>query len=142
MQRGRGTLPQRLFDRHYAKKLVKDAALSVEKMLKKDYVAISRYASWTSDIWTGLGNKEMAGLTAHFIPADWSSGIQRVTLDLFNFPESHTGANIAEKFAERSRDWGAKPFQLTTDSGANVLLGTRLFLEKDGLSRCSSALLP
>jgi hypothetical protein len=132
MQRGRPLLPQRLFDRHHAKLLVETAARQIDDMNKKLYMQLAAgYASWTTDIWTGLGQKEMCGLTAHFIPPDWSTGPQRVTLDLFYFPESHTGENLCAKLRERANLVGL-PYRMTTDSGANVLLAARLFLGREG----------
>ena len=135
MQRGRAKLPQRLFDRDHVKLLVKRAALAIDKKNHAEHADLASYSSWTTDIWTGLGQKEMAGLTSHFWPADWPPEPRRVTLDLFHFPESHTGEHYAEKLTERAGTWGGKPFQMTTDSGPNVRLGTRLFLGKTGSDR-------
>jgi hypothetical protein len=125
-------LPKRLFDRHHAKHLTKAAAAAITKKNQDDLKEYASYSSWTTDIWTGLGQKEMAGLTAHFWPKSWPPQPRRVTLDLFYFPESHTGENYSSKLDARAQTWGGKPFQMTTDKGANVRLGVRLFLQKDG----------
>ena len=97
-------------------------------------------SSWTSDIWTGLGQSEFAGVTAHFFDQDWL--LHRVVLDLFYFPARHTGENIAVEYGRVGLRWGAKPFHMTTDSGANVKLGTRTFIEKEGTPFPSLSLSP
>jgi hypothetical protein len=86
--------------------------------------------SWTIDIWTGLGQNEFAGYTAHFIDEDWV--FRRVALDLDYFPQAHTGENISEKIQQLANKVGASPFQIVADSGANVQLGSRMHLGKDG----------
>jgi hypothetical protein len=96
----------------------------------KDYEDYLGDGSWTFDIWTGLGQNEFATVTAHFFNKDWL--LRRVTLELFHFPVSHTGENITSKLRETAEKWRAFPVQMTTDKGANVRLGVRTFLGKDG----------
>lgn len=58
--------------------------------------------------------------------------LRRSVLNLLYFPERHTGENITSEFLAESAKWGAKPFQVVTDSGPNMKLGTRDFLRKEG----------
>lgn len=92
--------------------------------------AYAKDTSWTIDIWTGLGQNEFAGYTAHFIDENWV--FRRVALDLDYFPQAHTGENISEKIQQLADKVGASPFQIVADSGANVQLGARMHLGKDG----------
>lgn len=93
----------------------------------EQYIADS---SWTCDIWTGLGQNEFAGITAHFYDKFWV--LKRKVLDLFYFPERHTAENIAQRLDRVADHWGSKPFQCTTDSGANIKAANLTFLEKAG----------
>lgn len=54
-------------------------------------------------------------------------------LDLIYFPDRHTGENITTEYEKVSDRLGAKPFQIVTDKGANMKLGTRDFLAKEGI---------
>jgi hypothetical protein len=71
----------------------------------------------------------MMALTQHGWTKDWQ--LVHACFDYIHFPEAHTGENISNKFTERAEHWG-RPFQITTDSGANIVLGSRLFLGKEG----------
>ena len=95
------------------------------------YATFAADSSWTIDIWTGLGQNEFAGYTAHWIDENWI--FRSTTLALDYFPEEHTGINISAKCTELSQKTGGSPFQIVSDSGANVKLGTRTFLEKEGI---------
>lgn len=96
----------------------------------KTVAAYAKDSSWTIDIWTGLGQNEFAGYTAHFIDENWV--FHCVALDLDYFPQAHTGENISEKMQQLANKVGASPFQIVADSGANVQLGSRLHLGKAG----------
>ena len=84
--------------------------------MTKGYEKYIRDSSWTSDIWTGLGQNKFLGLTGHFYDDEWF--LRRTVLDLLYFPERHTGVNITSEFLTESVKWGAKPFQVVTDCGA------------------------
>jgi hypothetical protein len=62
------------------------------------------------DLWTGLGQSEFGSITAHFFDKKWV--LTRLTLDLFYFPEKHTGANIFSKLQQLGEKWGGRPFQV------------------------------
>lgn len=99
----------------------------------KIYTEYLSESSWTIDIWTGLGQNEFAGYTAHWIDEEWV--FRRATLDLDYFPQRHTGENIAAKCTELTAKFGGqKPFQVVSDSGSNVVLGKSLFLGKEGIA--------
>jgi hypothetical protein len=99
----------------------------------KIYCKYSKDSSWTIDIWTGLGQNEFAGYTAHWIDENWV--LRRAVLDLDYFPEAHTGENIRTNCEKISVKYdSAMPFQIVSDSGANVVLGKKLFLQKDGIT--------
>jgi hypothetical protein len=162
MQSGRPALPARFFDRHFAKRVVAEAAEQIQKMvpdslpfllvlsyasillipfnfpvltnfcvqIEYDYAKYAPNSAWTSDIWTGLGQNEFCGITSHFWADDWSR-IERRTLDLFYFPQTHTGEHLAQQYEIEAVRFG-RPFQITTDKGANMRLGVRNFMGKDG----------
>jgi len=95
----------------------------------KIYCEHANDSSWTIDIWTGLGQNEFAGYTAHWIDDNWV--FKRATLDLDYFPVAHTGENITENCTKISTKYaGNVPFQVVSDSGSNVLKGARDFLHK------------
>lgn len=96
----------------------------------KDYEQYVGTSGWTVDIWTGVGNNEFAGYTAHWIDSDFN--LHRAALDMSFFPEQHTGVNIHDKLTDLMDRFGSKPFHITTDRGANVRLGVNLFLGHDG----------
>lgn len=77
-----------------------------------------------------MGQNEFAGYTAHWIDDKWI--IRRATLDLDYCPEAHTGENIKDRLRVLSEKTGSAPFQIVADSGANVQLGSRLYLNKPG----------
>jgi hypothetical protein len=69
-------------------------------------------------------------LRHHFASRRGLSRIHR-RLDL-SASLSDTGVNLAEEFRAKANRFGGTPFHLTTDKGANMRLGARLFLGKDG----------
>ena len=56
----------------------------------------------TMDIWTSMAIQAYMTVTAHYIDPNWK--LQNFVLEIFSFPEKHTGANIAEKLKEVGGD--------------------------------------
>ena len=59
------------------------------------------------------------GLTIHFVNTDFS--LHSYLLDTKEFPDSHTGENMAEELAVILEDWKLPQTNATTGNGSNVL---------------------
>ena len=93
----------------------------------------------TTDLWTDtLNTRSFLGITAHFL-----DGLEMATVILgcYEFPVSHTSANITEKIREVCADWGIRKEQLSaivTDNASNVVKAVKDFLGVDGHIGCSA----
>ena len=76
----------------------------------------------TTDIWTSRSNQAYTGLTVHYVDQEFN--LQSHLLETKEFPESHTGANIAEELETIMDEWKLHKQGLsaiTTDNGSNVV---------------------
>lgn len=56
------------------------------------------YYALTTDIWTSHHNKAYIGITIYFVNATYQ--LKRYFLETLEFPQSHTGTNIAKELQE------------------------------------------
>ena len=83
--------------------------------------SVNRFAT-TTDIWTSWSNQAYTGLTIHYVDQEFK--LRSHLLETREFPESHTGANIAEELESIMDEWKLHKQGLsavTTDNGSNVV---------------------
>lgn len=76
----------------------------------------------TTDMWTSRHNQAYTGLTVHYV--DDCYRLQSYLLETVEFPESHTGSNIAEELEAILEEWKLPQDNLsavTTDNGTNIV---------------------
>ena len=56
----------------------------------------------TTDIWTSCHNEAYTGITIHFVNANYQ--LKNYLLETLEFPETHTGTNIAEELQEKTQE--------------------------------------
>ncbi|XP_033226486.1 zinc finger BED domain-containing protein 1-like [Belonocnema kinseyi] len=93
----------------------------------------------TTDLWTDtLNTTSFLGITAHFLDG---SKMATVILGCYEFPKSHTSANITEKIQEVCADWSIRKDQLSaivTDNASNVVKAVKDFLDVEGHIGCAA----
>ncbi|XP_033229764.1 zinc finger BED domain-containing protein 1-like [Belonocnema kinseyi] len=93
----------------------------------------------TTDLWTDtLNTRIFLGITVHFLDG---SKMATVILGCYEFPKSHTSANITEKIQEACADRGIRKDQLSaivTDNASNVVKAVKDFLEVEGHIGCAA----
>ena len=96
-----------------------------EKGKVKAKVAEVKSFALTTDIWTSRANHSYTGLTIHYISKDFQ--LASHLLETKEFPESHTGNNIADELIAILSEWNLDHQMLsavTTDNGSNIVLAT------------------
>ena len=75
----------------------------------------------TTDMWTSRAKQAFSAITVHYVTNEFK--LQSHLLETREFPESHTGVNIAQEIEEVLGEWKL-PLQgiiaATTDNGANI----------------------
>jgi len=82
---------------------------------------ISSYAL-TTDIWTSRHNEAYTGVTIHFVNTSYQ--LKAYLLETVEFPEAHTGVNIAAELQHVLNNWKLLEDNLsvvTTDNGSNIV---------------------
>lgn len=77
-----------------------------------------------------MGQWEFMGITGHWYDDKWR--LQHRTLELQPFPQRHTAENISASLTALALRFNARPYQVVSDSGANVKKGVRDFLSAGG----------
>ena len=80
------------------------------------------YYALTADIWTSRHNEAYTGITIHFVNATYQ--LESFLLETLEFPQSHTGTNIAKELQEILENWRLpedKISAITTDNGTNIV---------------------
>ena len=76
----------------------------------------------TTDIWSSRHNQAYTGVTIHFVDSTYQ--LKAYLLETVEFPDAHTGVNIAEELQEILKNWKltqAKLSAVTTDNGTNIV---------------------
>lgn len=110
---------------YFSQKILPELYARLQAYIRKE-LAKARSISFTTDIWTSEATKEShISLTGHVIMAKtWER--KAFTLNVKHFPESHTGANIADMIAESMAFWGIEESQvylILRDNARNMKLG-------------------
>ena len=78
------------------------------------------YYALTTDILTSCHNEAYTVITFHFVNANYQ--LKSYLLEILEFPEAHTGTNIAEELQEILKNWRLpqnkityRPLQQTTE---------------------------
>ncbi len=93
-----------------------------EKKLVRELVRCAEHFAVTTDLWTSRAKHAYTGLTVHYITGEFS--LQSHLLETKEFPESHTGENIAEELEGILQEWNLPLDRLsavTTDNGSNIV---------------------
>ncbi len=88
------------------------------------------WCSLTSDMWTSRTNSAFFNVTVHYLKG---YTLDTKVLCCLQFPESHTGANMAVKLSEQLEEYGIKDkiVAITTDNAANA----KSFGQRAGLAQ-------
>ena len=115
----RYTVPDRkTFAMNYLPKMYATEKKRISNLLQK-----SPHFSCTTDIWTSRAQHAYLGLTVHYIDDEFS--LQNHLLETKEFPDSHTGVNIANEIEKSLKQWKLSKDGLvafTTDNGGNVVV--------------------
>ena len=60
----------------------------------------------TTDIWSSRHNQAYTGVTIHFVDSTYQ--LKAYLLETVEFPDAHTGVNIAEELQEILKNWKLK----------------------------------
>ena len=96
---------------------------ATEKKRISNLLQKSPHFSCTTDIWTSRAQHAYLGLTVHYIDDEFS--LQNHLLETKEFPDSHTGVNIANEIEKSLKQWKLSKDGLvafTTDNGGNVVV--------------------
>ena len=84
-------------------------------------LATVEHVAITTDIWTSLQTKAYCCMTIHYISKDWE--LKTSVIETFEFPEAHTGDNIASELQRVTTDWQItdKVVCVVTDNASNMV---------------------
>ena len=94
-----------------------------EKKRISNLVSSALFYSCTTDIWTSRAQHAYISLTIHYLAGDFT--LHSHLLESKEFPDSHSGVNIAQELTQSLNEWGLSMDRLvsfTTDNASNVVV--------------------
>uniref|UniRef100_A0A1X7U4Q1 DUF659 domain-containing protein n=1 Tax=Amphimedon queenslandica TaxID=400682 RepID=A0A1X7U4Q1_AMPQE len=94
-----------------------------EKKRISNLMSSAQFYSCTTDIWTSRAQHAYISLTIHYLAGDFT--LHSHLLESKEFPDSHSGVNIAQELTQSLKEWGLtmdKLVSFTTDNASNVVV--------------------